>query len=50
MLEEHDKLKVLTPENNTIPQIFSELEEHDKLKVLTPQNGLVKMKKPVGRT
>ena len=35
LLEEHDKLQVLTP-NSRVQHIIFMLEEHDKLQVLTP--------------
>ena len=38
-LEEHNKLKILTPMYLYFHQ-FSMLEEHDKLKVLTPKNNI----------
>ena len=48
-LEEHNKLKVLTPTNKD-KGIFIMFEEHNKLKVLTPEIGTDNPWEYVGRT
>ena len=42
MLEEHDKLSVLTPKKKLVRSSLK-LEEHDKLSVLTPIKGIMQL-------